>query len=159
MLYFTKYPWLTNVIIFPLIATLFYEIIFFFFKLLNKIIFFPILNGLNNIVKNKSTAFKSLTGALVELPRAVCNLILTVFILNLVAILNINDDFNKLLSESNLYTGITKEIVIPVTNSSVAKSLPSVLDNSFKIKIEDGTGTSPWGTLKSLRMLLLTIIK
>ena len=50
---------------------------------------------------------------------------------------NINSKLNKYMEGSKPYNYICKEIIIPVTNSTIAKQLPNVLDNSFKIVIRE----------------------
>jgi transglutaminase/protease-like cytokinesis protein 3 len=52
------------------------------------------------------------------------------------SIFGASDKLNEQLEGSKPYNAICKEIVIPITNSSIAKQLPGVINNSFKIVIK-----------------------
>lgn len=113
-------------------------------------ILFPLLDIIERSLKNRSIIFKRITGAIAEFPKSMCNVVFFVFILNFASILNISPKLNTLLEESNIYTNLCKQIVIPVTNSKLAKALPNIVDNSFKVKIQDDDGIGTWEDIKKI---------
>ncbi|SHJ61464.1 Transglutaminase-like superfamily protein [Clostridium amylolyticum] len=149
------YPWLLYVIVLPILGLFFYQIFHLTFLLVNSIILFPLLDIVERFLKNRSILFKRITGAIAELPKSMCNVVFFIFILNFASILNISPKLNTLLEESNIYTNLCKQIVIPVTNSKLAKALPNIVDNSFKVKIQDDNGIGTWEDIKKYKNISL----
>ena len=48
-----------------------------------------------------------------------------------------DQEIDKYLQQSKLYNNICKEVVIPITKSTIAKQLPNIINNSFKIQIKN----------------------
>lgn len=124
-------------IIIPIIVFIIYKIIKLLLNLLSCIIFYPILNTVDKFLRTKGNFFKRTIGAVFQLPKALCYIILAVFIINIVSMFNMSGKFNKYLENSKPYNTICKEVVIPVTNSRVAKKLPNIIDNSFRVVIKN----------------------
>lgn len=55
----------------------------------------------------------------------------------MVSIFNIADIVNPYLQYSEAYRYICKQVIIPVTKSKLAKKLPDILNNSFKIAVKE----------------------
>lgn len=149
------YPWLMYMVILPIIALLFYQLLHLLFTLLNSLMVFPLLDIFERFVRDKGIPFKRIMGGVAGLPKSMCNVVFIIFILNFASILNISPKLNTLLEESNIYTNLCKQIVIPVTNSKVAKALPNIVDNSFKVKIQDDTGLGTWEDIKKYKNISL----
>ncbi|WP_426349517.1 transglutaminase-like domain-containing protein [Alloiococcus sp. CFN-8] len=109
------------------------------------------MNFINRITINKSNGIKAFVGALFQLPRAISNIIIAVFILNLITQINLPYNLNEEIQDSKVYVAITERVVRPATNSSLAQALPDIIDDSFKIQIRDGSTVTPWEDIKSLK--------
>jgi hypothetical protein len=117
----------------PIIILILFEIIKLIFGIFNNITFYPILDGIEDKLKQKSNFSKRIIGALFEFPRAICYVIIVSLILNFTSILNVSENLDDKLGKSNLYSDICRQIIIPVSNSSIAKKLPEIINDSFKI--------------------------
>ncbi|AAK80364.1 MULTISPECIES: transglutaminase domain-containing protein [Clostridium] len=126
-------PYILYFIIIPIFVYIVYKLISVVLNLIARYTFFNIYDVLDRIISNKSNTVKRIIGAVVQVPRAVCYLVTVLFLLNAVAIINPSMKINSYLKDSKAYNYLCKRIIIPVTNSSVAKSFPNILDNSFKI--------------------------
>ncbi|MGM9973499.1 MAG: transglutaminase-like domain-containing protein [Clostridiaceae bacterium] len=138
-------------IILPILFYIIQKIILFIFNLINKVTFYPFMNLINKITINKNNGIKALTGVLFQLPRAISNIIITVFILNLITQINLPYNLNEEIQDSKVYLSITERVVRPAIKSNLAKALPGIIDNSFKVQIKDGGTVTPWEDIKSLK--------
>jgi len=134
-------PLVIYVIFMPLLVLIIYSMINFVVNAISNITLYPLLDSIENKLKNKSTFFKRIIGAIFQLPKAITYVIVITFMLNFLSFLKITDSYNKYLDESQLYNYISKEVVIPLTNSKLAKKLPNIVNNSFKIVIKDASAT------------------
>lgn len=136
-----KNPMVIYFIVIPIIIYVIYSIVKIILNFINRITFFKIFDGMEGMLSNKSNIIKRILGAFVQLPRAICYLITVLFIFNIVSMLNINKQFDNYLKTSTTYNYLCKQIVIPVTNSNLAKRLPKIIDNSFKIVVKQNNNT------------------
>lgn len=124
-------------VIIPLLVMLCYKIIRLIFDLINYLTFYPILDSIERFLSLKSSFFKRVTGALFQLPKSISYILIASFILNMLSIFSTNSRLNKYLEASKPYNTICKNVIIPVTNSRIAKNLPHIINNSFKIVIRE----------------------
>lgn len=124
-------------IIIPLLVLICYKIIRLMFDLINYLTFYPILDSIDRFLSSKSNFFKRMIGSLFQIPKAVCYVLIVSFILNMLSIFSTNNKLNKYLETSEPYSVICENIIIPVTNSQIAKNLPHIINNSFKIVIRE----------------------
>lgn len=124
-------------IIIPLLVMICYKIIRLMFDLINYLTFYPILDSIDRFLSSKSSFFKRMIGSLFQTPKAVCYVLIVSFILNMLSIFSTNNKLNKYLETSEPYSVICENIIIPVTNSQIAKNLPHIINNSFKIVIRE----------------------
>jgi Transglutaminase-like enzymes, putative cysteine proteases len=124
-------------IIIPLLVLMCYKIIRLIFNLINYLTFYPILDSIERFLSSKSNFSKRLIGSLFQFPKAISYILIASFILNMLSIFNTNSKLNKYLEASKPYSAICKTIIIPVTNSQIAKNLPHIINNSFKIVIRE----------------------
>lgn len=124
-------------VIIPLIVFICYKIIKLFLNLINCFTFYPVLDSIDRFLRSKSSVFKRILGMVFQFPKAICYVLLAAFILNIMSMFNINARLNKYMESSKPYNYICREVIIPVTNSTIAKQLPNILDNSFKVVIRE----------------------
>ncbi|AND85786.1 transglutaminase domain-containing protein [Clostridium tyrobutyricum] len=124
-------------IVIPITVFIIYRIIKLLLDILNCVTFYPALDSIEKFLISKGNLFKRIIGMIFQLPKAVCYILLLTFILNILSMFNINDKLNGYLEASRTYETICKSIVIPVTNSTIAKNLPNILNNSFRIVIRE----------------------
>ena len=134
-------PLVIYVLLMPLMVLIIYSVINFVVNVFSHITFYPLLDSIEYKLKNKSIFFKRIVGAIFQVPKAVCYVIAITFILNFLSLLKITDTYNKYLEESQVYNYISKEVVIPLTNSKLAKKLPSIVNNSFKIVVKEASSS------------------
>lgn len=128
------------VVLTPLIIFIIYKIIFLILDILNSITIYPILDKLEDILRDKGNIFKRIFGALFNIPKSICYVLLIAFVLNIFSMFTKNDALNKYLQSSKIYNNICKQAIIPVTNSKIAKKLPNIINNSFKIVVKEEAG-------------------
>lgn len=128
-----KKPIIIYFIIIPIVVYLIYIVIKALFSIINKFTFYKLFDGIDRLISNKSNFAKRILGAIVQIPRAICYLITVLFLLNILSMVNVNKNLNKYLQSSKTYGYLCKQVVLPVTSSNLAKKLPSIIDNSFKI--------------------------
>lgn len=133
--YIESSTFIVYAVIMPLLVLLCYKIIRLIFNLINYLTFHPILDSIERFLSSKSSFFKRLIGAIFQLPKSISYILIAAFVLNMMSIFNTNGKLNKYLEASEPYNIICKNIIIPVTNSQIAKNLPHIIDNSFKIVI------------------------
>lgn len=125
------------VVVVPIMIFCFYEIISLIIEGINHITLYPLVNVLEKFIETKGSMFKRISGAFFQLPRAVGYILFITLVFNILAIFNVPGKYNKYLEDSKAYNYLCKEVVIPVTNSSIARQLPNIIDNSFKVVVKD----------------------
>jgi transglutaminase-like putative cysteine protease len=121
----------------PIFIFILYKIFIYITELLNKITLDPLLNVIENMLERRSILFKRMVGVVFQLPRSICYIIFITFLLNTLSVFNVTPSINKYLGQSKPYDYICKKVVIPITNSSVARQLPNILSDSFKVVEKD----------------------
>lgn len=125
------------VLIIPASIYLIYKLISFILYLICSALVFPILDVIEAKIKSKSNIFKRILGVLFQFPRALVYLLVISFALNIFSMLYKEPEVDKYLQQSKLYNNICKEVVIPITKSTIAKQLPNIINNSFRIQIKN----------------------
>ncbi|MDP4144296.1 MAG: transglutaminase-like domain-containing protein [Bacillota bacterium] len=133
-----KNPIALYIIVMPLMIYVLYVLVKAILIFINKITIFRILDRLETSVAGEGN--KRILSALTEVPAGICYLLLVTFCLNIFSMFNTNKQFTKYLDSSKPYKYLCENVVLPVTNSTIAKSLPSIIDNSFKVVIKDSNG-------------------
>ncbi|MBU3155513.1 transglutaminase domain-containing protein [Clostridium estertheticum] len=130
-------PLVVYILLMPLLIMIIYSIITFVVNTIAHITLYPLFDTIENKLKQKSILFNRIVGAIFQVPKAISYVIVITFILNFMSLLNVADTYNKYLEESQAYNYISKEVVIPLTNSKLAKRLPNIVNNSFTIVVKD----------------------
>ena len=128
---------LLYVVIIPTSIYLVYKLISYILYIICSVLVFPILDVIEHRVESKSNSFKQILGVLFQLPRAFAYLLVISFALNIFSMFYKDQEIDKYLQQSKLYNSICKEVVIPITKSTIAKQLPNIINNSFKIQIKN----------------------
>jgi len=136
-------PLVIYVLFMPIVVLITYTVINFVVNLISHITIYPLFDNIEYRLKNKSVFFKRIVGAIFQVPKAICYVIVITFMLNFLSLLKITDTYDKYLEGSQLYNYISKEVVIPLTNSKLAKKLPNIVNNSFKIVIKEASEQEP----------------
>jgi len=123
--------------VFGLLILIFFLIIYQVMKLIlnlfSDIALAPLLKALDNVINKGGNFFKRVFGLIFQLPKALCNLIIIAFLLNYVAMFNLSKELDYTLENSKIYNLVTEKIVIPISRSEVAKNLPNIINDSFKV--------------------------
>ena len=128
-------------IIIPVLILILYKVLLVILNFISGLIIFPLIDSIEQFLFTKKNLLKRTAGAAFQIPRAVCYVLVAAFAINIFSIAVPNEKLDKQLEKSGLYNQICKGIIIPVTNSQLAKQMPEILNNSFKIVIKDtGTG-------------------
>ncbi|MDD3224634.1 MAG: transglutaminase-like domain-containing protein [Clostridium sp.] len=137
-------PIISYSIILILIIYILYKIISIIFMAIINITVYQLIDVAENFMRNKSFTFRRVVGALIEVPRAFCYLIVVILFLNIASIFSNNQQLNNYLSNSKTYSYICSKFVSPITNSNVAKKIPQIVGNSIKIVVKqpNSNGTS-----------------
>lgn len=121
----------------PLLVAILYKIVRLVLELISSLTLYPVIDGIEDFLKARSSFIKRIFGMTFEIPKAISYVILVSFILNILSILNLNTAFNKHLEASKPYNYICREVVIPISNSKISKQLPNIINNSFKVVIKE----------------------
>lgn len=135
--YFDSNPIMTYAIIIPLIILLCYKLLSLALGFVNRFTFYPLADNIENVLEHRSDFSKRLIGAIFRVPKSICYILFATFLLNAISILNINIGVSQYLETSKLYNYLCKEVVIPVSNSKIAKQLPNIINNSFKVVVKE----------------------
>lgn len=127
--------WILAIILIIIIQSILMLILNF----LSRLTLMPCLDSIDKELKNRSNIIRRVFGALFQFPKGVCYAVLICFLLTFAATVNGNKNYTDTLYDSKIYTYLCDNIVEPITNSEVVKSIPKVLNNSFKI-ISKGDG-------------------
>ncbi|MBM7870002.1 transglutaminase-like putative cysteine protease [Clostridium pascui] len=135
-------PFIIYIFIIPAIMMIIYRIALFILNALNSITSYPLLDGIESYLRQKNSFFKSIVGGVFQFPKAISYILFVTLALNIASIFYTNDSFNKYLENSKVYNYVCKTTIIPVTNSNLAKKLPEVINNSFKIVVKESSNST-----------------
>lgn len=135
--YMESNSFIVYAVVIPILIFIVYRIIKLIFDLISYVTLYPVLDGLEKFLSSKSSFFKRMAGMFVQFPKAICYVLIVTFVLNIMSIFGASDKLNEYLEGSKPYNTICKEIVIPITDSKIAKKLPGIINNSFRIVIKE----------------------
>lgn len=124
------------IILIPILVLIIYRFASMLLEAVTRTLLYPLVDGTDKFLSSKTNIIKRISGTIVNLPKAICMLILVAFILNITSIFTTNAMLNKYLQSSNPYKSICQAVIIPVTNSSLAKKLPNIINDSFKVVVK-----------------------
>lgn len=130
---------ITYIVIIPLFIFIIYQVTFLLFEALNGVSFYLIADSIERSVNKSSELFKRIVGAVFQLPRAICYILVASFLLNIISVLNLKIGIDRELEASKPYNYICRQIIIPLTNSKIARKLPNIINNSFKVEVKEAS--------------------
>ncbi|AYF53280.1 transglutaminase [Clostridium novyi] len=135
-------PIIIYVVCMPIVIFVIYKIIDIIILCVNRITFYPLLDGLERLLKEKNNFIKRVIGAICQIPKSICFILLATFFLNVFSMLGINQEYSRKLEKSDVYAFVSREFISPITNSNLAKELPKIINNSFKIVVKNDSQDS-----------------
>ncbi len=115
-------PTIVYTIALIIVICVLYKLIYVILIFIINITVYQIIDKIESITKNMSFIFIRIIGALLQIPRAICYLLVVLLLFNVASMFSNNKQFNNYLSNSNTYKYFCKQIITPITNSSVAKN-------------------------------------
>jgi hypothetical protein len=137
-----KRPITIYIIIMPIIIFIFYVLIDFVIKLINSVTIYLILDGIQSFLKKRSQIVRRIAGAIFQIPTAASILIIAVVALNLGLYLNFSQNYTPYVENSIVYNYVNTTVVYPLAQSDLAKQIPNIINNSFKISTETSSDTA-----------------
>lgn len=127
---------LIYIVALPIMIFIIYEIFKGIFYIINSLSIFPLLDVLGSFIGRMNPIIKRFVAAIFEIPKAICYVIVLTFIFNILSILNVNKELASYTSKSKAYQYVCNSVIVPIVNSDMAKQLPNIINNSFKIQIK-----------------------
>mgnify|MGYP004654071637 FL=1 len=119
---------------FIILLIILYNIIMLFIRLINLIIFDPLLKLIDRLGQSLGTGFTRICGVIFAIPNSIINIIIAAFIIKALLLLPLPTYIINQIDNSNIYNYLNKNIVEQITDSSLVKNFPKLLNNSLKIE-------------------------
>lgn len=119
---------------FIILLIILYNIIMLFIRLINLIIFDPLLKLIDRLGQSLGTGFTRICGVIFAIPNSIINIIIAAFIIKALLLLPLPTYIINQIDNSNIYNYLNTNIVEQITNSSLVKNFPKLLNNSLKIE-------------------------
>lgn len=122
---------------FIILLIILYNIIMLFIRLINLIIFDPLLRLIDRLGQRLGNGFTRVCGVIFSIPNSIINIIIAAFIIKALMLLPLPTYIVNQIDNSNVYNYLNTNIVEQITDSSLVKSFPKLLENSLKIETGD----------------------
>ena len=119
---------------FIILLIILYNIIMLFIRLINLIIFAPLLKLIDRLGQSLGTGFTRICGVIFAIPNSIINIIIAAFIIKALLLLPLPTYIINQIDNSNIYNYLNTNIVEQITDSSLVKNFPKLLNNSLKIE-------------------------
>ena len=119
---------------FIILLIILYNIIMLFIRLINLIIFDPLLKLIDRLGQSLGTGFTRICGVIFVIPNSIINIIIAAFIIKALLLLPLPTYIINQIDNSNIYNYLNTNIVEQITDSSLVKNFPKLLNNSLKIE-------------------------
>lgn len=126
-------PQLFMGIILVILILIIHQLLKLLIHIISEIGLSPLLQGLDDLIKRGGGILRRVFGVIFQIPRALCYTIILTFLLNYMSMINISKELNSTLESSKIYNYFSEKAVMPITKSELAKSLPNIIGDSFKI--------------------------
>lgn len=124
---------------FIVILVILYNIIMLFVRLLNLVMFDPLLRLIDRLGGKLGRGFTRICGVIFSIPNSIINIIIAAFIIKALMLLPLPTYIVNSIDNSSVYNYLNTNIVEQITDSSFVKNFPNILENS--LKIESGNST------------------
>lgn len=115
----------------PIILLLILTVLRLFYGMLNRIIIYPLADGLYSLLASGGQVLRSMLGALIQVPRSAFLVFLVGMGLNFFAYYYPSPVLSGWMHNSDLYQVIYQKALCPVLNSNLAKKIPVLFNDSF----------------------------
>ena len=132
---------LTYIIVVPIMLLIVMFIIKIVTLPLHGALIVPVSDKIYGNLSSISKNFKRVIGAVLQVPKALCFIFAFALLLNFYAYYFTSPFLTKNMSESVAYQFLYKNALSPVLNSSLAKQIPVIINDSFG-KYSDEAGTT-----------------
>jgi hypothetical protein len=122
---------------FIVLLIILYNIIMLCVRLLNLIIFDPLLKLIDRLSKSLGMGFARICGVIFAIPSSIINIIIAAFIIKALMLLPLPTYVVNQVDNSNIYNYLNTNIVEQITDSSLIRSFPKLLENSLTIETGD----------------------
>ena len=119
---------------FIILLIILYNIIMLYIRLINLIIFDPLLKLIDRLGQSLGTGFTRICGVIFAIPNSIINIIIAAFIIKALLLLPLPTYIINQIDNSNIYNYLNTNIVEQITDSSLVKNFPKLLNNSLKIE-------------------------
>ena len=119
---------------FIILLIILYNIIMLFIRLINLIIFDPLLKLIDRLGQSLGTGFTRICGVIFAIPNSIINIIIAAFIIKALLLLPLPTYIINQIDNNNIYNYLNTNIVEQITDSSLVKNFPKLLNNSLKIE-------------------------
>ena len=119
---------------FIILLIILYNIIMLFIRLINLIIFDLLLKLIDRLGQSLGTGFTRICGVIFAIPNSIINIIIAAFIIKALLLLPLPTYIINQIDNSNIYNYLNTNIVEQITDSSLVKNFPKLLNNSLKIE-------------------------
>ena len=119
---------------FIILLIILYNIIMLFIRLINLIIFDPLLKLIDRLGQSLGTGFTRICGVIFAIPNSIINIIIAAFIIKALLLLPLPTYIINQIDNSNIYNYLNTNIVEQITDSSLVKNFPKLLNNSLNIE-------------------------
>ena len=119
---------------FIILLIILYNMIMLFIRLINLIIFDPLLKLIDRLGQSLGTGFTRICGVIFAIPNSIINIIIAAFIIKALLLLPLPTYIINQIDNSNIYNYLNTNIVEQITDSSLVKNFPKLLNNSLKIE-------------------------
>ena len=126
---------------FIILLVILYNIIMLFVRLLNLVIFDPLLKLIDRLSESLGSGFTRICGGIFSIPSSIINIIIAAFIIKALMLLPLPTYVVNQIDNSRVYNYLNTNIVEQITDSSLVKSFPKLLENSLQIQTGDSGNT------------------
>lgn len=131
---FNKHPFISLAVVLSVVTSIIYGVLCLIIRLINAITIEPILKGIYNFGQKRSNFGKRVLGAILQVPKAIAYVVLCTIILNFGTMIYNDDKLNSYLQKSDTYNYVCDKVVLPIYNSSFAKNIPIIVNNTLNVE-------------------------
>lgn len=102
-------------------------------ELINRIVLYPLSDGIDRWIRNKGRGTRMLLGGLFQVPKGICYILILTALLSYTEPFLNNEGLSAKLNDSKVYGYMNESIIEPLLESDMAKNFPNILQDSFRI--------------------------
>lgn len=119
--------------IFLIVFLLLYQMFKWIIELINRIVLYPLSDGIDRWLRNKGRGTRALLGGFFQIPKGLCYLLILTALLSYTEPFLNNKELSEKLNGSKVYGYMNESVIEPLLQSDMAKSFPNILQDSFRI--------------------------